>query len=718
MGALLVAAVWLVFGQTRGFEFVNFDDDAVVYETPAVTRGLEAGSVPWAFTRPVLGHWAPLTTLSHMAACEAFGLWAGGHHLVNVALHAGAVVALWLALRALTGAFWRPALVAAAFAIHPLRVESVAWITERKDVLSGLFFMLTLAAYARWVRLRGPSSPSIPSSPSSPMSPSTWLAYAGVLLFFTLGLMAKAMLVTLPFVLLLLDYWPLRRLGRRALLEKIPLFALAAASCAAAVFANRNSILPMAALGLEWRVGNALVAYAMYLVQTAWPAGLAVFYPHPSLKLPLWQPALAVLALAALSAGAWLQRRERPWLLMGWLWYLGVLVPVIGLVQSGALSRADRYMYLPGIGLALAAVWGGAELAARWRVPRAAQAAGAAGLVLLWMGLAHRQTGSWQNSETLWTRALASTAPSAQAHVNFATALAGQGRRAEVVAHLERALALDPAYPLAHGELGNQRQAEGKVDEAIAHFRQALAGEPGKAGLRINLGNALLAKGDAEGAVAEYRRALETEPDFAQAHYALGLVAFRRGQAAEARALWEKALAQWPDYPEAHNNLGYVLFQMGRTDEALGHYRRALALKPGYADAQSNLGEALNRAGRGAEARAHYEQWLAAAPGNASAMQGLAWLLATAPDAALRDGARARALAQEASRLTGGHPVVLGTLAAAQAERGDFAAAAATAAQASERAAAQGHAALAESLRGQRALYEQGRAFRDRDCCP
>ncbi len=337
----LAAITFAVFGQTAGFGFVNYDDNDYVYDNPVVARGLTLKGIVWAFSCHA-SNWHPLTWLSHELDCQLYGLNPSGHHLTNVLLHTATVIALFLVLRQMTGALWRSAFVAAVFAIHPLRVESVAWVAERKDVLSGLFFMLTIGAYVRYAR--------------RPWSPAR---YGLVVLLFALGLMCKPMLVTLPVVLLLLDYWPLQREESRKLsglvLEKLPLLALSAASCVVTLLAQNGAIQSTELYSMPMRYANALVSGMVYLGQMVWPAGLAVFYPYPHNGLPAWEVALAGMLLAGLSAGAWGRRRKQPWLLVGWLWYLVMLLPVVGVIQVGGQAHADRYTYLPQIGIYVAA---------------------------------------------------------------------------------------------------------------------------------------------------------------------------------------------------------------------------------------------------------------------------------------------------------------------------------------------------------------------------
>ena len=345
----LVAVTWAVFGQTLTHDFVNFDDHVYVYENPLVTRGLSIGGIIGAFTQTHARNWHPLTTLSHMLDCQLYGQNPGGHHLTNVILHTISVLLLFVGLKRMTDALWQSAFVAALFAIHPLHVESVAWIAERKDILSGVFFMLTLTAYAHYAR-----------APSA-------LRYLLVALLVAFGLMSKPMLVTLPFVLLLLDYWPLARIKgpksevgsrlRRLINEKIPLFVLSVFSCIATLFAQRQGPSAIDQLPLLWRLENTFVTYVTYISQMLWPARLAVFYPHPNGRLPLVQVTASIALLVAISLLVISLRRTKPYLVTGWFWYLGMLVPVIGLVQVGEQARADRYTYLPQIGLYIIIAW-------------------------------------------------------------------------------------------------------------------------------------------------------------------------------------------------------------------------------------------------------------------------------------------------------------------------------------------------------------------------
>jgi tetratricopeptide (TPR) repeat protein len=623
--ALLLLAVGLVFGQTIRHEFVNYDDDTYVYENPHVARGLTAAGVAWVFTHSHGANWHPLTGLSHMVDCQLHGLDAGGHHETNVVLHAATAIALFLLLWRMTGGFWPSALVAAIFAVHPLRVESVAWVAERKDVLSGLCFVATLAAYVWYVR-----------------STFSLGRYLLLLVVFALGLMAKPMLVTLPLLLLLLDYWPLGRLSgspclgptpaatpganfpeaalgrspfpRQVVIEKLPLLLLAAAFCAVTVWAQGQALVPTDRIPFPWRMANALVSYVAYLGQFVCPAGLAVFYPHPGNHLPLMQIVGAAVVLVGISAATLAYRRRYPYLLMGWLWYVGMLLPVIGLVQVGLQAMADRYTYLPQIGLCIALAWGAADLGRGW--PRRREACGIASMIVLvvLMACAWRQASFWRNSETLWTHALACTSESFSAHNNLGNALVSQGRFDEALPHYEQALKLKPNEAKTHSNLGNALVGQRRFEEAIAHYQKALALKPDLAKVYINLGFASAQQGRLPEAIGYYHKALETTPDDVEAYYNLGLALASQGQFDAAMAQYQKALEIKPDFVEAHSNLGMVLASQRQFDAAMAQYRQALQINPNYFQARNNLGYALAGQGRFDEAIRHYRKALQIQP--------------------------------------------------------------------------------------------------------
>jgi len=569
---VLAAITFVVFGQTLRHGFVNYDDNEYVYENPPVIHGLTPRGVAWAFSFHA-SNWHPLTWLSHMLDCQLYGMNPAGHHLTNVLLHTATVIVFFLVLREMTGAFWRSAFVAAVFAVHPLRVESVAWVAERKDVLSGLFFMLTIGAYVRYVR-----------------GPRSWGRYGLVMFLFALGLMSKPMLVTLPLVLLLLDYWPLQRAeaAGKLVLEKLPLLALSGVCCVATLLAQNKAIQSVGAYSLSNRLGNAVVTGVVYLGQMVWPAGLAVFYPFPHTGVLLWQVALAGALLVGFSAVAWRQRGEQPWLWMGWLWYLVVLLPVVGIIHVGEQAYADRYTYLPQIGIYIAVTW----LAASWVGERLA-AGLMAGVLAVLMFCAWRQTSYWQNSETLWTHTLACTKDNYVAHINFGKALAQKGKVDDAILEYQEVLKIEPRYADAHYDLGNALCKKGKIDEGIDQYQQALQINPNSVKTRLNLGNVLCATGKIDEAIAQYQQALQINPAFAEVHNSLGRALCIKGRTDEGIAQFEQALQIHPGYAEAHNNLGNALLQKGEVDEAIACYQKALAINPGFALARTNLQNAV-----------------------------------------------------------------------------------------------------------------------------
>jgi len=567
---LLVAATLGVYAQSRGFAFVNFDDPDYVTRNPHVAQGITVDGVVWAFTSTEAANWFPLTRLSHLLDVQLFGMDAGWQHLVSVLIHAAACVLLFLFLARATGAPWPSAFVAFLFALHPLHVESVAWIAERKDVLCAFFWFLALWAYVRELRV---------------------LVFAA----FVLGLMSKPMIVTLPFTLLLLDLWPLKR-GLRVR-EKLPLFAIAVAG-AIATFAVQRAGGAVKA-GAVFGPANALVSYLIYIAKTFWPSRLAVFYPYPE-SLPAWQVVIAAAALAAISWGVVRLYRLYPYLAVGWFWFLGTLLPVIGIVQAGAQARADRYMYVPMVGLAVMIVWGAADLLRRWRRVRVAAAAV---VCLACAGAAWAQVAYWRNSETLFAHALQVTNGNYIAEHNLGSYLTGQpGRLPEAVSHLERAAQLRPDSGQIHSDLGIALAGTpGRLADAIAEFRTAMGLRPESAVPHINLGNGLMQAGRLQEAAAEFETALRIQPDAAGVperlarvkaaiHYQSGMALARDGRAREAAAEFEATLQLDPTYAEAHNNLGVVLSQMpGRESEAMAHFEEALRLRPDYEDARANL---------------------------------------------------------------------------------------------------------------------------------
>jgi protein O-mannosyl-transferase len=688
----LVVITWLVFGQTIRYDFVNYDDNEYVYANPAITSGLNPHGIIYAFSGRHARNWHPLTTLSHMLDCQLWGARAGGHHFTNIVLHTIAVVLLFLVLQQMTGAIWQSAFVAALFAIHPLHVESVAWISERKDVLSAVFFTLTLGAYVRYVR-----SPSIGR-------------YLTMSILFALGLMSKPMLVTVPLVLLLLDYWPLQRFGgrssiKRLALEKIPLLALSAAGGFVTLWMQQSSVALTEELPLIWRVANGLVTYAIYLRQMIWPVGLAVFYPHPGDQLPIWEIGLAIVLLGLVSAGAIALRHKRPYLVTGWFWYLIMLLPVIGLIQVGSQAHADRYTYLPQIGLYLLLAWAITDaLTSRLQRRILAVTASVAIIALAWC--AHVQASHWRNGESLWGHALAVTSGNFMAHDGLGECLANRGRLDEAIDQFQKALNIAPGYPELETNLILALTKKGRTDEAISHLQTLLKEDPNNAQAHYNLGNALQKKGDSQGAIAAYEKALSIQARYPAAHYYLGIALDQNGQIDEAIAHYQEAVKEQPNYPQAYCLLGNDLLQKARVDDAIAAYEQALKSRPTYPEVENNIGLALLQKGRPSEAIAHWQNALAGQSDSVDSLNNLAWVLATFPESWIRNRKQALALAERANQLSGdNNPAILRTLAAAYAENGRFTEARVTAERGLQLANAQENLALVNIFEGDLARY-------------
>ena len=587
-------------------------------------------------------------------------------------------------MRKLTGDFWPSELVAALFAVHPLHVESVAWVAERKDVLSGLFFMLTLWMYAGYV--------------SRPFSLVRYLAVAAT---FALGLMAKPTLVTLPLVLLLLDWWPLGRFRKltsegtgiglaagKLVVEKIPLLLLSAASCVVTLVAQRITVKAFVDLTLPWRIGNAVVACVDYLIQTVCPVNLAVMYPHLGRSLPIWRIAAATAVLAAICGGGVLLRRRCPYLVTGWLWYLGMLVPMIGLVQVGWQSRADRYMYLPQIGVCIMAAWGIRQAAVSPAARRWAFVGASAALAIL-VTLAYRQTAVWRSDEALWRHAVACTDNNCIAYLHVGMALSEQE-------HFDKAI---EQYRIAERLLKDGSVVLLPVNEArIAN----------------SLGYALWKLGRLDEAIVQYERAASLEPTLAISHINLGGVLQEGGRLDEAIAHCKLAIKIDPNCAPAHNNLGAAMLKRDMLPQAIWHFQQALALRPDVADTKRHLASAMERFLHSPKSIVRWRDWIDLWPNDCMLLNNAAWLMATSSDASLRNGKDAVELAQRATRLLGRRePITLATLAAAYAEAGRFPDAARTAREALALARQQGNSALVNSIEEKLRLYESRKPYHE-----
>jgi protein O-mannosyl-transferase len=598
---LLVAITSAVFGQTSRHQFINYDDPLYVLDNAHVRAGLSWHAIAWAFTHIHSQNWHPLTTMSHMLDCQLFGVNAGAHHLVNVFLHSIAAVLLFVFLLRISSNLWASGFVAAVFAIHPLRVESVAWIAERKDVLSGAFFMATLIAYVAYTRRQSIGR------------------YLTMSILFACGLMSKPMLVTTPVVLLLLDYWPLGRIQRtenrgqrtaKLLIEKIPLFGLSAGSVFATLWAQNFALGSAEFLPLQWRITNAVFSYFEYIRQMFWPFDLIPFYVHPENRLETWRLVLAAAVLIFVTAIVFVRRRQNPYLIVGWLWYLIMLVPVIGIVQVGLQGHADRYTYLPQIGLYIAVVWLVLDLTKTLRARKIILSGSTAAIFVTLSILSWKQTTYWRDTETLWRHTLAVT----------------------------------PENDVAHAGLGGILFVRGQIDEAIDHYESALRLRDGNVAAHFGLGQALAAKQKTDDAIFHFRKALEIQPDYVAASNDLGRLLAGKGEIKEALAAWQQTLSFDPENPDANNNI--------------------------------------------------------------------AWVRATAADNSLRDGKEALELAERAIRSGGENPVALRTLAAAQAENGQFDQAIATCRRGQELAEQKGDRVTSENIRNCIELFQRGEPLR------
>jgi len=631
--ALMLAVVTIgLYWPAIGHDFINYDDDVHITSNVHVQQGLTLESIGWALGNAVNCNWHPLTVWSHMLDCQFFGLRPWGHHLTNVLLHALNAVFVFVLLEQMTGARWRSLLVAVLFSVHPLRVESVAWVAERKDVLSGCFGLLALILYARYATGGRRSGQAPPGADVRPLAPGYyWLS----LFFFALGLMSKPTLVTWPFVMLLLDYWPLRRFEVertwRLVMEKIPFVVLAAAASVVTVVVQKQAgaMATILSLPLSARTGNALIAYCRYLGKLFWPADLAVFYPHPG----QWPAATVLLAggfLLAISGLVWALRRRFPFLLMGWLWFGGMLVPMIGLVPTGGWAMADRHTYLASLGVLVFAVWGTYELTRGWRHQMAAlSVTGAVATVLCW-ALTRQQLGHWQDSEALFRHALRVSENNYLAHNNLGVALVNRGRTQEAIRQFHESIRLAPGFDAAHYSLGTVLAVEGHVDEAISQLREALRLRPGYANAHHSLGDALVKQGQIDEAISQYREAVRLQPDDVVARNQLGVALAKQGHVDEAIRQHQEAIRLKPDASDAHYNLANALFRKGQVDEAIGQYREALRLKPEDADIRNNFGVALWRKGRNEEAISQFREALRLKPDHADARRNLNNVLLTA----------------------------------------------------------------------------------------
>jgi len=571
----LAVSTFAVYSQVQDHDFINYDDDKYVTNNEYVKAGFTRDSVGWALTTSYNSNWHPMTWLSHMLDAQLFGPNSKGHHLTNLLFHIANVLLLFLVLLRMTGALWQSGFVAALFALHPLNVESVAWVAERKNVLSTFFWLLTMWAYIRYAQK------------------TNLKRYSLVILFFAMGLMSKPMLVTLPFVLLLLDYWPLRRLQSdrrtaisRLVYEKIPLLVLVAGSVVTTLTVQKmgGALGSLNAFPIQERVINALVSYWLYLQKMIWPGGLAIFYAHPENTLSVWKGLATAALLALVTTAAIRLARRAPYFAVGWFWYLGTLIPVIQLVQTGSIAMADRYAYVPLIGIFIIIAWGLPELLAKWRLRSRILTIAAGIWISTLMLMTWNQVSHWKNSITIFSHAIEVTdieyPDFLLAHNNLANALLAEGRTGKAISHYKMAINLMPDYAVNHNHLANALFAEQKTEEAISHFKMAIELMPDYAIAHNNLGTVLLAEQKTEEAISHYKTAVKLLPDYATAHYNLGFALMKEKKTGEAIFHFKMAIQLEPNNTNAHSNLGNALLAEQKTKEAISHYKIAINLKP------------------------------------------------------------------------------------------------------------------------------------------
>lgn len=621
--ALLVLTI-TAYSSIGSLDFVTLDDPNYILDNPQVNQGLNWSGVKWAFTTGHASNWHPLTWVSHMADVEIFGLQSGAHHLVNLMFHLTNTLLLFTFLYRTTGATGRAALVAALFALHPLHVESVAWISERKDVLSTMFFMLTLWAYALYARNPHPRR------------------YLVVFVLLALGLMAKPMLVTLPFVLLLLDVWPLQRFSlnspergcaMRLVIEKLPLFALIIASSIITFLVQREggAVNSLSQAPLDARLSNVLVSYVGYIKNMVWPAGLTAMYPLPK-TVPFWQPMGAFTLLFLITLGVLKFARRYPYLPVGWFWYVGTLVPVIGIVRVGTQAMADRYTYIPLTGLFIIIAWGGYDLLLRGSTKRVPAIIIVVLMVTSLITITHIQVQYWVDAKTLWKRALAVTNDNYRAHAAYGSLLVEEGRHEAAVQQFSAAVRIQPKYAEAHNKLGVALIETGQHDEAVYHYQEALRYRPDLGIANTNLGNALAAEGRIEEAFSYYDKAIQLDQDNPLALNSLGSALDDLGRVDEAMALYRKALTLNPRLSAAYNNLAAAYVRRGQFDEAVSEMENALRIESDNATYHYNYGILISHQGDIEKARQHLKNALSIKPGYEDARQALANLPASKLD--------------------------------------------------------------------------------------
>jgi len=626
----LILAILVPYRQVIHFDFVGYDDELYVTENLHVQNGFTAKGVKWAFTTFHSANWHPLTWLSHMLDCELYGLNPTGHHWVNLQFHIANTLLLFFILLKMTGALWRSAFVAALFALHPLHVESVAWISERKDLLSTFFGLLMIFAYYRYVKV------------------SSLKNYLLVIILFSLGLMAKPMLVTFPFVLLLLDFWPLERFQYKSdyllqserttyygfkgilllILEKIPLFIPVVISSVLTFLAQKSegAVKALGVLSLKTRIANALVSYVNYVSKAIWPDKLAVFYPHPGNTLAVWQILGAALLIAIALFLAIRASKNYPYVTVGLLWYLGTLVPVIGLVQVGDQAMADRYTYVPLVGLFIIVAWGVSDLFKKWHYRKVFLGISAAIILSALIACTFFQVTHWKNGITLFENAVNVTVNNYLSHNNIGIAL-GSVDLDRAIFHYKEALRIKPDFAKAHYNLANALAEQGQIDEAIDHYLETIRIKPDYADAYNNIGILLFDKGNYDEVVLYYTKALKINPQKTDTRMNLANVLFLQDKPEEAIFHYNEVLKSNFEHADTHYNLAYVLSIQGDLDEAILHYTQTLRINPEYAKAHYYLGNILIKQGKVKEAIRHFAEAIKIKPNYTQAYNKIGLIL-------------------------------------------------------------------------------------------
>ncbi len=714
----LALATLTAYWSVKNNDFIMYDDGVYIYENPHVYSGLSRENIVWALTAVHAGNWHPLTWMSHMLDCDVFGLNPAGHHLVNLALHIANTILLLTILLKMTGEVRPSALTSLLFALHPIHVESVAWAAERKDVLSTLFWMLTILNYHRYV-----------------LKPCT-TRYLLVMLTFALGLTAKPMLVTLPCVLLLLDYWPLRRFGRhqftkqhgpalgkntppattlrRLITEKIPMFVLVTMSCVITFSAQRSqgAVIELERISVFCRLGNVILSYCRYLLKTLWPSDLAVLYPLNLNEITSISVTLGLGLITAVSIVALTLARRHPYLIIGWLWYLGTLVPVAGFVHVGAQGYADRYTYVPLIGIFICFSWGFSRIGSRSKstIPDNLMIIAITAALI---PLTRHQVGLWRNSKTLFTHTVNRTTNNFLMHENLAIVLHKEGMKDDALMHFREVVRIKPDYVNGQRHLGAILASRGEMIQAVSHLQKAISLNPDYAVAHFDLGRVYAQMNKPEDATRHLKIVLDLIPVHKRARLDLGTLLMVQQHYRDAIACYSEGIAIHPESAEMHRALGDALVYAGEHTSAIPRYHRALELGSKHDKMYSQLATAMIKTGRHDEAVDVYRAAIANSPDDVACLNGLAWLLATSPHTHIRNGVDAVRLTERAAVLTGyTNPAVLDTLAAAYAEIGDFDNAVETAGKASDIAAKELPDNVAAEIRNRIACYRDHRPYR------